>query len=304
MKVKMEVELESENPLKDVFFPVKDDTLFTVGRRTEEGVAKGDACSIEHGKLCEALLRAGKDESHRCMPVEGYQNTFAQMVSPEQTKEERAYDIVHLNMVREMNGIFSGGFGNLDAMIAQHPTGWDRPYSVKDMRKARAIHGKSNLVWGYPEAAEDQYIDISSGYTWQDMVAGKDSNGPWNWTLLKVFPSGKTREILAVDEVPASLIQDAVLISVGKGINPYNPEKYACVIVGGRGGSTALGGIIFDRNEEQLRSIKGFRDTLEEIDWIVDSKPESAQGIQLVVTDWLEKGQPVKAGNVVAYNYI
>lgn len=292
------------NPLKEVFFPMEDDIFFTVGRRTKEGVAKNDACSIEHGRLCEALLRAGKDEAYHFMPIKGYKNTFAQMVSPESSKEERADEMVGENLtVRDMNGIFSGGFSNLDAMISQHPTGWDYPYLVNDMKKARAISGRSNLVWGYPEAAEEHGIDVSLNYTWQSMIAGEYSKGPWNWTLLKVFPSGKTREILTVDEVPASLIQDAVLISVGKNINPYNPEKYATVIVGGRGGSTALGGMIFDR-DEKLKSIRGAVDILEEIDWIIDSQPESTQGIQLVVTDWLEKGQAVKAGDVVAYNYI
>ncbi len=296
----------SENPLKDVFFPVKDNILFTVGRRTGKGVAKGDACSIEHGKLCDALLRAGKDEDYHCMPVEGYQNTFAQMVSPESSKEERTNEIVGGSFsVNDMNLISAGGFGNLDAMISQHPTGWDYPYLVKDMRDARTVPERSSFVWGYPEATEKQGYDvIPKSYTWQDMVAGKSSSGPWNWTLLEVFPSGETREILKVSEVPGSLIHDAVLISVGKGINPYNPEKYACVIVGGRGGSTALGGMIFDRDEEQLSSVRGAADILEEIDWIVDSRPESTQGIQLVVTDWLEKGQPAKAEDVIAYNYI
>ncbi len=288
----------SENPLKDFFFPREDDILFTVGKRTDEGVARGDACSIEHGKLCEALLRAGKDITYQLMPVDGGgKNVFAQVVNPSQTKNQR------VGSMKDMNGIFSGGFGNLDAMISQHPNGWDYPYLIKDMINARAIPGRSNFALGYPEAAKDHGIDISSDYTWQDMVAGKDSNGPWNWSLLKVFPSGKTREILTVDEVPASLIQDAVLISVGKEINPYNPEKYAAVIVGGRGGSTALGGMIFDRSTE-LAKIKGSGSLLEEIDWIIESRPESTQGIQLVVTDWLEKGQPVKAGDVAAYNYI
>lgn len=293
----------SENPLKDFFFPVGDDTLFTVGRRTNEGVASGDVCSIEYGKLCEALLRAGKDEDYHAMLVKEYRNTFAQMVSPISSKEERADELVGELTVRDMNGIFSGGISNLDAMLSQHPNGWDYPYPVNDMRKARAISGRSNFVWGYPEAAEEQGVDTSVDYTWQDIVAGKGSSGPWNWSLLKVFPSGKTREIFTVDEVPGSLIQDAVLISVGKGINPYNPEKYAAVIVGGRGGSTALGGMIFDRSTE-LAKIKGSGSLLEETDWIIESRPESTRGIQLVVTDWLEKGQPVKAGDVAAYNYI
>ena len=293
----------SENPLKDFFFPGEDDIIFTVGKRTDKGVARGDVCGIKHGKLCEALLRAGKDEDYHAMLVKEYRNTFAQMVSPVSGKEERADELVGELTVRDMNGIFSGGISNLDAMLSQHPNGWDYPYPVNDMRKARAISGRSNFVWGYPEAAEEQGVDTSVDYTWQDIVAGKGSSGQWNWSLLKVFPSGKTREILTVDEVPASLIQDAVLISVGKGINPYNPEKYVCVIVGGRGGSTALGGMIFDRSTE-LAKIKGSESLLEEIDWIIESRPESAQGIQLVVTDWLEKGQPVKAGDIAAHNYI
>ena len=299
MRVKMKLEMD-ENPLKDVFFPVKKDILFTVGRRTDKGVARGDACCIEHGNLCEALLRAGEDEDYHFMPVKGYQNTFVQMVSPESSKEERADEMIGGNLtVKDMNGIFSGGFGNLDAMISQHPNGWNYFDPVGDMKEARAISGRSNFVWGYLEAAETKGIDISCDYTWQDMV---NSNEPWNWSLLEVFPSGETREILKVGEVPGSLIHDAVLISVGKGINPYSPEKYACVIVGGRGGSTALGGMIFDRDEEQLNSIKGASDILEEIDWIVESRPESTKSIQLVVTDWLENGQVVKAGDVVAYN--
>jgi len=235
------------------------------------------------------------------MPVKGYQNTFIQMVNPESSKEERANEPVGELTVGDMNGIFSGGISNLDAMLSQHPTGWKYPYLVRDMRSARAIPGRSNFVWGYPEAAKEQEIDISVDYTWQDMVAGKESTGPWQWTLLKVFPGGKTREIVKVDEVPSALLKDAVLISVGKGINPYNPEKYACVIVGGRGGSTKLGGMIFDRDE---RLISVNRSLFEEIDRIIEDRPESAQGIQFAITDWLEKGQPVKAGDVIEYNYI
>ena len=291
------------NLLKEVFFPVKDNILFTAGRRTDEGIARGDACGIEHVKLCEVLLRAGEDEDYHCFPIEGYQNTFIQMVSPESSKKERADEVVGENLtVRDMNGIFSGGFPNLDAIMSQHLTEWDYPYLVNDMRKARVIPNRSNLVWGYPEAVEEQGI-IPADYTWSDMVSGKKARGPWNWSLLEVFPSGETREILKVGEVPGSLIHDAVLISVGKGINPYNPEKYACVIVGGRGGSTALGGIIFDR-DERLKSVRGSGNVLEEIDWIIESRPESAQGIQLVITDWLEKGQPVKVTDVIEYNYI
>ena len=285
------------NPLKEVFFPVEDDILFTVGRRTEEGVAEGDACGIEHGKLCKALLRAGKNENYHPMPVEGYEHSFAQVVNPTWIKQERAFETTG------MNGIFSGGFPNLDVMLAQHPTGWNYPYSVGEMRSARAIPGRSNLVWGYPEAAEEQGIDIAVDYFWQDMVTGQRPMGPWQWTLLKVFPSGKTRELLRADEVPSALLKDAVLISVGKGINLYNPEMYATVIVGGRGGSTRLGGMIFD-GDERLKSVNGFQDILEEIDWIIESRPESAQGIQLVIADWLEKGQSVKADGVIEYNYI
>ena len=245
------------NPLKDVFFPVKDDILFTVGRRTDEGVARGDACGIEHGKLCEALLCAGKDEDYHPMLVEGYQNTFVQMVSPESSKEDRANEQVGENFtVRDMNVISAGGIPNLDAMLSQHPTGLDYPYLVQSMRDARAISGRSNYIWGYPEATgmphsyhanraipgrsnfawgypeavEEQGINTSDGYTWQDMVSNKGATGPWQWTLLEVFPSGETREILKVGEVPGSLIHDAVLISVGKGINPYNPEKYLFMI--------------------------------------------------------------------------
>ena len=299
----MKVE-EDTNPLKDVFFPVEDNILFTVGRRTDEGIARGDACGIEHGILCEALLRAGIEKDYRPTSVKGHQHIFTQVVNPTHTKKERANESIGVKRVSDMNLISAGGFGGLDAMISQHPTGWSYPYSVNNMKNARAIPERSNFVWGYPEVAEKQGIDISVDYTWQDMVAGKGGNGPWNWTLLEVFPSGETREILKIGEVPGSLIHDAVLISVGKGINPYNPEKYACVIVGGRGGSTALGGMIFDRDEKRLNSIKGATDILEEIDWIVDSRPESTQGIQLVVTDWLENGQPVKAGGVIAYNYI
>src|SRR5680860_105497 len=303
---------EIENPLKDVFFPVKDDIIYSVGKRTPEGVSNGDACGIDHGKLCEALLRAGIETNYSAIPIEGYSNSFVQLVNPILTKDKRAWGVIVKYDVdsqgntaslyaRNFHGIYVGGLPNLDTMLSQYPNGWD--YTVEGMKKARAVPGRSNFVWGHPEAVEDQGINLSGGYTWQDMVAGKNSTGPWNWTLLKVFPSGDVREIFKVDEVPSSLIYDAVFISVGKGFNPYNSDNYACAIVGGRGGSTAFGGMIFDRSEA-LKLVKGSALILKEIDDIVENRPDSTQGIQLVVTDWLEKGKPVKAGEVIAVNYI
>ena len=198
---------KNNNPLKDVFFSVKDNILFTVERRTDEGVARDDACGIEYEKLCKALLRAGKDENYQPMFVNGEgENVFAQVVNPRQTKYQRANKVITAGLcVKDMNLLPAGGFGCLDSMISQHPTGWDHPYYVMDMVNARVIPGRSNFVWGYPEAVREQGIDVPVDYTWQDMVAGKGANGPWNWTLLEVFPSGETREILKVSEVPGSL---------------------------------------------------------------------------------------------------
>ena len=213
--MRIKIKTNHVNPLKDVFFPVEDDILFTVGRRTPKGVARGDACGMGHGILCEALLRVGDEKDYRPTSIKGHQHNFVQVVDPGCTKKERINELIGVKKMRDMNLISAGGFGNLDAMISQHPTQWSYPYSVNDMRKARAIPERSNFVWGYPEAAEDQGIDTFVDYTWQDMVAGKGANGPWQWTLLEVFPSGKTREILKVGEVPGSLIHDAVLISVG-----------------------------------------------------------------------------------------
>lgn len=132
---------------------------------------------------------------------------------------------------------------------------------------------------------------------------GREAKEPWQWTLLKVYPSGKTREILKVDEVPSDLLRDAVLITVGK-VNPYNLEKYAVIIVGGRGGSSALGGMLFDRDLERLKTVKGSEEVLKEIDEIVENRPEISRGVQIVIGDWLEKGKAVSVDKVIDYAYL
>ena len=74
--------------------------------------------------------------------------------------------------------------------------------------------------------------------------------------------------------------------------------------MGGRGGSTALGNMLFDRNFQQLKSVKGYETTLREIDQIVENRPESARAVQLVIGTWLEKGKPVSTDGVLEYNYL
>jgi len=291
-----------KNPLKEVFFPVERDILFTAGRRTEEGVARGDVSHLDGVAVGLALLKAGEEKIYDAMPVEGYINTFTQVVNPELKKEERADGKVGEGVVKDFHLIASGGLPNLDAMVGKHPNGWDYPYLVKDMKAARAIPNRVNIVWGYPEAVEAQGISLEN-YRWQDMVKGKEAKEPWQWTLLKVYPSGKTREILKVDEVPSDLLKDAVLITVGK-VNPYNSEKYAVIIIGGRGGSTALGGMLLDRDFERLKTVKGSEAVLGEIDKIVENRPEISRGVQIVIGDWLEKGKVVSVDKVIDYAYL
>jgi len=218
------LKMEERNPLKEVFFPVVRDILFTAGRRTEkEGVTPGDVIALDATAVGQALLKAGEEKIYEAMPVEGYVNTYTQVVNPNLKKEERAKGKIGDQAVKDFHLIASGGLPNLDAMVGKHPNGWDYPYLVQNMKKARVIPQRVNIVWGYPEAVEDQGISLEN-YQWQDMVKGKEMKGPWQWTLLRVYPSGKTREILKVDEVPSDLLRDAVLITVGK-INPYNPES-------------------------------------------------------------------------------
>ncbi len=52
---------------------------------------------------------------------------------------------------------------------------------------------------------------------------------------MKIYPSGKIYEFLPVDKVPSDFLKDLGLIYTGKGINPYTPEKYEILIVGGGG---------------------------------------------------------------------
>ena len=290
------------NTLKEAFFPVERDILFTAGRRTEEGVARGDVTALDGVAVGQALLKAGEEKKYDAVPVEGHVNTFAQVVNPELTKEQRANGKIGDQVVKDFHLIASGGLPNLDSMIGKHPTGWDSPYFVKDMKAARVIPNRVNIVWGYSEAVGEQRISLEN-YRWQDMVKGKEQKEPWQWTLLKVYPSGKTREILKVDEVPSDLLRDAVLITVGK-VNPYTPEKYAVIIVGGRGGSTALGNMLFDRDFERLKTVKGSEKVLKEIDEIVENRPETSRGVQLVIGDWLEKGKVIMADGIIDYAYI
>lgn len=154
--------MAESNLLKEVFFPVERDILFTAGRRTEEGVAKGDVSALDGAAVGQALLKAGEEKKYEAMPVEGYINTFTQLANPEFTKEQRANGKVGEQSVKDFHLIASGGLPNLDAMLGKHPTGWDYPYLVKDMKAARVIPKRVNIVWGYPEAIEAQEISLEN----------------------------------------------------------------------------------------------------------------------------------------------
>lgn len=271
-------------------------TLWTFGRRTEKGVSEGDACSIDYGRLCKAILKAGEEKRYDAMQVEDYLDCFAQVVNPDQTREQRKNSKVWDKKVSDYNLICSGGFPNLDAMISQHPGAeFDYPYRVKDMQKARRTPGRANVVWNYSELVEARKIDLESGYTWQNMLAEKE---PWQWSLLRVQPSGKIHEITSVDEVPSDkMIRDAVLIYAGLGINPYNPEKHELLIVGGRGGSSAIGGGAID-NSQNFQKMKGSKLFTKELRDIVEERPDDSKGIKFAAETWLKGGKPAKIGGI------
>lgn len=310
----------SQNTLKAAYFPVwmvieldgqvqvaHYNTNWTFGRRTDDGVSKGDACSIDYGRLCDAILKAGKDEQYGPMHVKDHFECYAQVVNPEQTISDRKNTFVGGKKLTDYNRIILGGLPNLDGMRAQNPgEEFDYPHYLKDTIPARIPEKGTNIVWDYFGSAKEEGVDLEK-YTWQNMVAGKDRKSTaWNWELLEIFPSGKAKEILRVDEIPhggADLLHDAVLIYAGKGVDPYNPEVYGIVIVGGRGGSSALGGMIVDKNPS-LKEIPGGTDFLKQLYYEIEGRPSKSHGIKFVVDDWLQDGQPVKVGNIQKLVYV
>lgn len=310
----------SQNALKAAYFPLwmaaefdgqvqitHYNTHWTFGRRTDEGVSKGDACSIDYGRLCTGVLNAGKEKQYAAMPVPDHFECYAQIVNPGQTISDRKNSAVGARKVADFNRIILGGVPNLDGMKAQSPgKEFDYPYLVKDMVPARIPEKGTNISWNYPGSAEDEGINLAQ-YTWQDMVAGKDRKSKaWNWEVIEIFPSGKTKDVLRVDEIPpsgADLLHDAVLVYAGKGVDPYNPEIHGIVIVGGRGGSSALGGMIVDNNPK-LKEIPGGSDFMKQLAYEIESRPSKSRGIKFLVDDWLQDGAPVKIGGIEKLVYV
>ena len=308
-----------ENKLKRVYFPkwmqtgsgddlsiTNYDTAWTFGNRTPEGVSIRDACSVDDGGLCDAVVKSGQKEQYGLEPIGGHYNCYVQIVDPNQTIKERkscvTNDPKNPKRLTDLDMFILGGLPNLDGVKAQCPgKEFDYPYYLKDMVPARIPERGRNIAWNYPESAIEQGIDLEEGYTWQDMVSGKGLKTPaWNWELLEIFPSGETKSILRVDEIPeggADLLHDAVMIYAGKGINPYNPEVYTIVVVGSRSGSSALGAMIVDRNP-RLKKIKGGIEFLKKLDYIIKDKPDNSRGIKFVVDNWLENGDPTIIGGI------
>lgn len=103
-----------------------------------------------------------------------------------------------------------------------------------------------------------------------------------------------------VDEIPpggTDLLHDAVLVYAGKGVDPYNPEVYAITVVGGRGGSSALGAMIVD-NDPKLEKISGGSDFMKQLYNEIDGRPDKSRGIMFGLDDWLQDGQAVKVGSM------
>ena len=307
------------NKLKRVYFPkwmqtgsgdnlsiTNYDAAWTFGRRSPEGVSEGDACSADYGRLCDAVVKSGQNKEYNLQAIEGHHNCYVQIVDPEQTIGDRKSCMTDGALAQQrltdLDMFILGGLPNLDGMKAQSPgIEFDYPYYLKDMVPARIPEKGRSIAWNYPESAEEEGIDLQEGYTWQDMVSGKDlKSQAWNWEALEIFPSGKKKSILRVDEIPkggADLLHDAVMIYAGKGINPYNPEVYTIMVVGGRGGSSALGAMIVDRNP-RLEKINGGIEFFRQLDYEIESRPSNSRGIKFVVDDWLESGQPKKIGGI------
>lgn len=310
----------SQNVLKATYFPrwiaieldgkmqlAHYDTHWTFGRRTDEGVSKGDACSIDYGRLCAGVLNAGKEKQYDAFSVPDHSECYVQIVNPEQKIADRKNSAVGARRVADFNRIILGGIPNLDGMKAQSPGEmFDYPYLVRDMISARVPKKGTNITWDYPGSAEEEGIDLAQ-YTWQDMVAGKDRKSKaWNWEVVEVFPSGKTKDVLRVDEIPpsgADLLHDAVLVYAGKGVDPYNPDGYGMLIVGGRTGSSALGGMIVDNNP-RLKEIPGGSDFMKQLAYEIESRPSKSRGIKFVVDNWLQEGLPVKVGSIQKLAYV
>ncbi len=69
------------------------------------------------------------------------------------------------------------------------------------------------------------------------------------------------------------------------------------MVVGGRGGSSALGAMIVD-NDPKLEEISGGSDFMKQWYNEIDGRPDKSRGIMFGLDDWLQDGQPVKVGSI------
>jgi hypothetical protein len=277
-------------------------------------VPENDVCSIEGGILNEAAEMAWQEGINRPIPIGGgYDNVWFQIINPDQTREQRANSKIGNTTVKELAGIYVGGMGNLDAMNSQFR--WDTPYLIKDIPESAGAPWGPRMFWDYRRAAEEHGIDIKNyteedrdfkGYTWQDMVYGKeqmkksidgkDVTLPFTWTL-SVKDGKHIRDIDTVDEIIPGItqgsIRDGLYMAVGYGVHPYNPQQPAILIIGSRGASSAIGPMLVNRGSGLRNINKGTR-VLKAIDKIADNvRVEGHGGFQVYIPTRLVKGKGV-----------
>lgn len=225
--------------------------------------------------------------------------------------------------------ICGGGLPNIVSMQTQYNSpSFDYPYTLWGAFMARKRGQTLVLHWNYVEAVIRSILETDEekgqgtfekvhGYgltNWQEIphrvwldIATLDKSKaagvkPLQWKLLREHPDGTSEVLIEVAKVPFTRGDDAFLTYIGPNI--YNSAQRQVMTVGGRAGSTKAGNAIFERDEGFLKEIEGSNEFLGELYRLIKEHDGPHSGVVYAGQTVLEKGQPVKIGELLAIEFL